>query len=221
MQDVHHQAYIVHHERRVLNYNFTDIGRDDILFKAIIEQLNYNHNRLNPSDDYVHGLKFREILFDLKPTLLSYIEDVFLRFQVELRDNQGITTITDVRNICKSKYNERDYKRLPYYKFKNWNTDAWCLAQYFSPTLARNSTRRVRFEIDIHSLLEILEQFNGFTDLHRTYANMVKNERNKLYGHLSTRGISYTQYQTAALHSFLLQEYLADNPASDVNVTLA
>ena len=53
--------------------------------------------------------------------------------------------------------------------------------RFFSHTLCYDKDK----DIDVQSLLEIIEHHNIFTSRHASYAKAVKKDRNVLYAHLS------------------------------------
>jgi len=187
-----YESEICHEGETVLQYRFTTIGNNDKLLTDIIKQLNSKYTQ-PPSNKYAYALKFREKLFFLKEHLYTYIANVFRQLQEELLNDPDINTLESVLKFCTDRF------RVPTiittdYDFNNWGSDVWTLAKFFSPTLAQNSIRRLRnpkssFNIDIQSLLEILEQYCVFDIDIRNTARAVKNDRNTLYAHLSERGI--------------------------------
>jgi len=197
------QESTISHEGHVaLKYTFTSKGHSVEFLKDIIEQLDSNQTD-PPSDDYTYALQYREVLFNLKEQLNTYVRKIFKKLQKDLVTDLKRTV--SISTFCQRKCNDKD-KISSDYDFKNWENDEWKLAKFFSPTLARNWKRDPLFEIDIQCLLEILEQFKDFEDDVRPAAHKVKIDRNILYAHLSGRGITHDQFKDAHEHVNMLRD---------------
>jgi len=185
---IYHEGFVV------LEYTFkpTPIVRSIELLKDVIKKLDSNRTGRIPSNNYACALKYREELFNLKDLLYTYVERVFKKFQTDLITEENIAD--DVITVCRRKFYQKD-KISHNYDFTDWDNNVWILAKFFSPTLARNCWSNPPWEIDLQSLLEILEQFRDFGGYVRICARIVKHGRNTLYAHLSAPCITSEQYR--------------------------
>jgi hypothetical protein len=168
------------------------------LYQSIIDQF-------NTEDNYVYGLIFRELLFHLTGRLHSHIKVVFEKFRDKLNLSPNLSD-EKLRSICESKYNNATHIQGIHYNFKNWQTNPWILAEFFSPTLAKHPD----YDIDAQSLLYIIINFKGFKVV-RQYAKDVNLDRCKYYGHTGKRGIYPDQFDDCFNRCKLLLEELDEH----------
>ena len=148
-------------------------------------------------DNYVNGLKFRELLNDLRNRLEEFIVKVFHNLQKYLKDKN--CDHLGVEDFCRNN-TARGFELPQTYDFQYWDTDVWCLILWFSPSMIKRPKKKI---IDISALLEILRNFYGFK-LFSHYAVSLYEYRNKFDGHRTESGIDRKQFEKAYKQYFYL-----------------
>lgn len=160
-----------------VHYNFTDFADGDSLYKTIVQSLD--------EDNYVYGLKYRELLFHLRESLTEFIQKLFRELHAK-----HLRTFTDyqVQQFCRFNHSEQ---RFP---FKLIAKDVATFIGCFSPTLKNHP----RYQHDVTILLEVCENFKPLAEIINYYslATHVKRDRHLCYGHISQIGITLGQFRT-------------------------